>query len=87
VSRRGHLAISEDVKRTSRGIAELLDHVRVDHRGLHVGVLEVFLNLPDVDSVEEQMRREAVTQRILTLLMNHRRPSFTTGTIPSTANP
>jgi hypothetical protein len=61
VSRRD-LARSEDVKRTPRGIAELLDHVRVDHRGLHVGVPEVLLNLPDVYSVEEQMRREAVTE-------------------------
>jgi hypothetical protein len=41
----------------------------------------------DVVPALEQVRGERVPQRILTLLMNHSRPSFTTVTIPFTANP
>jgi hypothetical protein len=29
--------------------------VRVDHRSLDVGVAEIFLNLPDVDTVQQQV--------------------------------
>ncbi len=38
--------------------------MRVDHRGFDIGVAEVFLDLPDVDASEQQMRRERVAQRV-----------------------
>jgi hypothetical protein len=60
--------------------------VRVDHRGRHIRVAEEFLHGPDVVSGLEQVGRERVPQRILTLLMNCPPPSFTTDTIRSTAN-
>jgi hypothetical protein len=44
------------------------------------------LDRPEVDPTFQQMRREAVAQRILTLPMNRPPPSFTTVTIHSTAN-
>jgi hypothetical protein len=53
---------AEKVERTSRRIAEFLDHVGIDHRRFHVGVPEIFLNLPDVDTIEQQMRGERVTK-------------------------
>ena len=40
----------------------------------------------NVVPIFEQRRRKAVTQRILTLLMNRPLPSFTTDTIRSTAS-
>ena len=59
----------------------------MDHRRADVRVPEQFLDRPDVGAAFEQMRRERVPERILTLLMNHPQPSFTTVTIPFTANP
>jgi hypothetical protein len=47
---------------------------------------EQLLHGPNVIARFEQVRREAVPQRIRTLLMNPRQPSFTTVTIPFTAN-
>jgi hypothetical protein len=67
----GHAAITsrlrrseKNVQRTARRVAEVLDDVRVDHGGLDVGVPEVVLNLADVHAVQQQMRREAVSQRV-----------------------
>lgn len=47
---------------------------------------EELLNRANVVPVFEQVRCEAVPERILTLPMNRRPPSFTTDTIRSTAN-
>jgi len=47
---------------------------------------EEFLHRANVVPIFQEMRREAVAQRILTLPMNRRPPSFTTDTIRSTAN-
>ena len=58
----------------------------VDHGRLDVRVPQVLLDLPDIHAVEQQMRREAVAQRILTLPMNLPQPSFTTVTIRFMAN-
>jgi len=80
------LARFENVERTLRRGAELLDHMGINHRRLDARVPEVSLNLTDVHAVQQQVRREAVSQRILTLPMNRRPPSFTTVTIRSTAN-
>jgi hypothetical protein len=44
------------------------------------------LNRAHVRARFQEMDGERVAQRILTLLMNRPRRSFTTGTIPSTAN-
>jgi hypothetical protein len=60
--------------------------VRVDHRRADVPMPKQLLNRPDVVSGLEQMGRERVPQRILTLLMNCSPPSFTTVTTRSTAN-
>jgi hypothetical protein len=49
-------------------------------------VAEPPLNGVQVDPGFEEMGREGVPQRILTLPMNRRPPSFTTDTIRSTAN-
>ena len=53
---------SKNVKRTARWTAQFTDHVGIDHRRFHVGVPEIFLNLPDVDTIEQQMRGERVTK-------------------------
>jgi hypothetical protein len=58
----------------------------VNHGRFDVGMSQVLLNLPDVHAVEQQMSRETVSQRILTLPMNRPPRSFTTVTIPSRAN-
>ena len=63
-----------------------LSQVEVPHRRADVPVAEQALDRMDVDARFEQMRREAVPQRILTLLMNRPPPSFTTVTILFTAN-
>jgi hypothetical protein len=47
---------------------------------------EQFLHGANVLTAFEQVRCERMAQRILTLLMNRPPRSFTTGTIPSTAN-
>lgn len=38
--------------------------MRVDHRGLDIGVAQVVLDLPDVHAVEQQVGCEAVPQRV-----------------------
>jgi hypothetical protein len=53
------------VEWTSRRSAQLLDHVRVDHRRLDVGVSEILLNLPDVDAVESSVECLVMRQREL----------------------
>jgi hypothetical protein len=53
-------ASSENVKRTARWAPQFLHDVGVDHRGLDVRVAQVLLDLPDVDPVEEKMRRETM---------------------------
>lgn len=53
---------AQDVERTLRRTAELLDDVRVDHRRLDMGVAEVLLNLADVHAVEQQVGGKAVAE-------------------------
>jgi hypothetical protein len=53
-----------DVEWTLRWSAELLDDVRVDHRGLDMRVTEILLNLSDVHAVEQEVRGKAVAQRV-----------------------
>src|SRR6059036_1314846 len=65
--------------------ASVEQHVRIDHRGTDVPVPEQFLDRADVITGFEQMGRERMAQRILTLLMNRPPRSFTTVTIHSTA--
>ena len=47
---------------------------------------EQFLHCANVIAVFKEMRREGMAQRILTLPMNRRPPSFTTVIIRITAN-
>jgi hypothetical protein len=47
---------------------------------------EQLLHGANVVTILEQVRRERMPQRILTLPMNRRPPSFTTDTIRSTAS-
>ena len=63
-----------------------IENVQIDHRGADVAMPEQLLHGPDVVAVFQQMRRERVTQRILTLPMNRLSRSFTIVTIPSTVN-
>ena len=65
----------------------LAREVQIDRRVREIGVTEQQLNGAQVGAGFEQMGRVRVPQRILTLLMNLLPPSFTTVTIPSTANP
>ena len=50
----------ERVERTSRWVAQLFHHMRVDHCRLDVGVTQVLLDLPNVHSAEQEMRCERV---------------------------
>jgi hypothetical protein len=77
---------SQPVGRTLDPQSAPIQHVRVDHRGAHVTMPQQFLHGPDVVAVFEQVRGKRVPQRILTLPMNRLLRSFTTVTIPSTAN-
>ena len=54
----------QPVEQASRGCSQVLDHVRVDHRGFHVRVSEVLLDLADVDAVEQQVRCDGVPERM-----------------------
>ena len=63
-----------------------VEHVRIDHRRAHVLVAKQLLDRADVIAVLQQMCRKGVPKRIRTLLMNPPQPSFTTVTIPFTAN-
>ena len=47
---------------------------------------EQFLHRANIVPIFQKMRGEAVAEGILTLPMNRPQPSFTTVTIPSTAN-
>ena len=79
----GHLQLLERIR---RGLQVTLRQVEI-HRGVgEVGVAEEHLDGAQVGPGFQQVRRITMAQRILTLLMNLLPPSFTTVTIPSTAN-
>src|SRR5712691_4318955 len=81
--------VSDRLPTANQGLPRSPPHNRdhhINHRGAHICVAEQLLDGSDVVSALEQMRGERVPQRILTLLMNLPPPSFTTVTIPSTAN-
>jgi hypothetical protein len=80
-------ALLQHVEWTSRRIAKFFDNVGVDHCRLDAGVAEVLLDLPDVHAIQQEMRRETMSQRIHTLPMNRAPRLFTIVTIRSTANP
>ena len=80
----GHLQLLERIR---RGLQVAPRQVEIDRRMREIGVPEQYLNRPEVGARFQEMRGVAVSQRILTLLMNLLPPSFTTVTIPSTANP
>jgi hypothetical protein len=44
-------AAVEDVERTSRGVAEFLHDMGVDHRRLDICVAEVLLDLADIHAI------------------------------------
>ena len=52
------------VEWAASGRAEFPHNVGVDHRRLDVRVPEVFLDLPDVHPVQQQMGGESVTERV-----------------------
>jgi hypothetical protein len=60
--------------------------VQVDDRVLEFDVTEQELHGAQVRTRFDEVRGVRMTQRILTLLMNLPPPSFTTVTIPFTAN-
>jgi hypothetical protein len=61
--------------------------LRVPIGGVEAHMAQPTANHIDVDAGFKQMYGARVAQRILTLPMNRRPRSFTTATIPSTANP
>jgi len=54
----------EPVERTLHATWSAIDYMRVDHRGVHVGVPEQLLDRPDVVAGLQKMRRERVTKRV-----------------------
>ncbi len=60
--------------------------LQIPRRGAEMAMPHQPLNRVQIHAGFEQMGREAMSQRILTLPMNRRPPSFTTDTIRSTAN-
>ena len=76
----------ELVERAPDAPPALVQDVGIDHGRTHVAMPEQLLDRSDVVPGLEQMRREAVPQRILTLPMNRPPRSFTTVTIPFTVN-
>ena len=60
--------------------------LQVPRRGAEMAMPHQTLNRVQIHASFEQMGREAMAQRILTLLMNRPPRSFTTVTIRSTAN-
>src|SRR5439155_24936456 len=55
---RGARASCENVERTARRGSQFFNDVRIDHRRLDIRVPQILLNLPDIDAVEQQVRRE-----------------------------
>ena len=80
---------SELVERAPDTSPALVQDVGINHGRTHIAMPEQFLDRSDVVPGLEQMGREAVPQRILTLPMNqaHPPPPFTTVTIRSAASP
>jgi len=76
----------QPIRRARHPQRPAIQDVRIDHRRAHVLVAKQLLDRADVIAVLQQMCREGVPQRIRTLLMNPPQPSFTTVTIPFTAN-
>ena len=80
---------SKPLEQIERGVGphfRMARQLNVATRRVEVLVPEQALNRGEVDAGFEQVRRERMAQRILTLLMNRLPPSFTTVTTPSTAN-
>ncbi len=82
-----HVESIQEIRRRPRPGLRVAGQLKVPSRGTEMAVPQQPLNRVDVDAGFEQMRRETVPQRILTLPMNRPPRSFTTVTIPSTANP
>jgi hypothetical protein len=76
---------SQPVEGAPHAEAAPIQHVEIGHRRRHGRMTEELLDGSDVMTALQQMGRERVPERILTLLMNHPPPSFTTGTILFTA--
>ena len=55
---------SHHVQRTPNAFRPLGEHVRVDHRGLHILVAEQLLHRADVVPGLEQMRDKAMTEGV-----------------------
>ena len=55
---------SKPVERTSHAAAALVEDVRIDHRRVHVGMAEAFLDGTDVIPSLKQARRERVSQHV-----------------------
>src|SRR5450432_3988469 len=63
--RRGRAPI-HPVKRAAHAVRPLSHHVRVDHRGLEVGMAQQLLHRADVVAILKQVGREAMAQRMAT---------------------
>ncbi|MBF8301126.1 MAG: hypothetical protein HW394_1496, partial [Acidobacteria bacterium] len=81
----GPVESTEEIQGRARPDLRVPRQLQVPRRGREMAVAHESLNRVEVHAGFEQMRREAVPQRILTLPMNRLR-LFTTVTIPSTAN-
>ena len=76
----------EQIERRVRPDLGVLGQVEIPGRGRDVAMAEQPLNGVHIDTGFQEVRGKGVAERILTLPMNRRPPSFTTDTIRSTAN-
>jgi hypothetical protein len=53
---------NQQIQRAGSRIPQVFHYVRIDHRGLHIGVAQVFLNLANVHPGQEQMGGERVAR-------------------------
>ena len=61
----GRIRVSvEIIQRAGYTLAALLDHMRVNHRGGHVGMPQQFLDGADVRAPLQEVRRKAVPERV-----------------------
>ena len=59
---------SQIIQRAGHALAALLEHMRVNHRGGHIGVAQEFLDGSDVRAPLQEMRREAFCLNVCALM-------------------
>jgi hypothetical protein len=63
---------ADRIQGTAHRQPDAIQHVRLDHRRVHILVTQQFLHRPDIVALLEQMRREAVAQGMTTDALGER---------------